>query len=463
MTSIPVSNAKSAIADFAVKAPAKNQTAGGADSFTDVLNKQTDGNSPGQKVGAAKNGQEKDTKAATRIAKSANDRIRQEKTGKTSKTVTEEMDQAVQKAGQELVQKIAEELNLSEEDVLQAMEVLGLSMADILQPENLNLLVMQAVGENDPLAALTNEDLAAALKNLNQFVCQVREELQSVYNLSEEALNQAIDLQKENRGTVASSLTEMPGEENASNTPEIVVETVEGEPVKEVPGRDIAGESSDTDAAAQDVQQMQDVLQPEKMQKQEKDDGSATQQNHPSDTPNLFLQNLTQNAENIQTDAPEAMAAAGQTREIMDQIMEYMRVQIKPEMTQLEMQLHPESLGNVHVHISSREGVITAQFTAQNETVKAALESQIVQLKETFNEQGVKVEQIEVHVQANGFQQEYEGSREQQRATEESSKKTARRINLNLLSGMDEQDLSEDEQVLVSMMEADGNTVDFKA
>ena len=157
------------------------------------------------------------------------------------------------------------------------------------------------------------------------------------------------------------------------------------------------------------------------------------------------------------------MAAAGQTREIMDQIMEYMKVQIKPEMTQLEMQLHPESLGNVHVHISSREGVITAQFTAQNETVKAALESQIVQLKETFNEQGVKVEQIEVHVQANGFQQEYEGSREQQRATEESSKKTARRINLNLLSGMDEQDLSEDEQVLVSMMEADGNTVDFKA
>ena len=462
MTSIPVSSAKSAIADFAVKAPAKNQTAGGTDSFTDVLNKQTDGNSQGQKVSSVKNRPEKDTKAAARIAKSANDRIKQEKTGKATDAVTEEMDQAVQTAGQELVQKIAEELNLSEEDVLQAMEVLGLSMADLLQPENLNLLVMQAVGETDPLAALTNEDLAAAMKNLNQFVRQVREDLQTVYNLSEEALNQALDLQKENLTTEEPSVAELPGEEETSKAPEILVETVTEEPEK-VSVPETGENTADTENTAQDTPQVQDISQPEQLQEQKKDEGAAQQQNHQPEAQNLFLQNLTQNAENIQTNAPEAMAAAQQTSEIMDQIMEYMKVQIKPEMTQLEMQLHPESLGNVHVHIASKEGVITAQFTAQNETVKAALESQIVQLKESFAEQGVKVEQIEVHVQANGFQQEYEGSREEQREAEGSPKKTARRINLNLLSGMDEQDLSDEEQVLVSMMEADGNTVDFKA
>lgn len=461
MTSIPVSSAKSAVADFAVKAPAKNQTAGGTDSFTDVLNKQTDKSSQGQKVSSVKNSPEKDTKAAARIAKSANDRIKQEKTGKATDAVTEELDQAVQTAGQELVQKIAEELNLSEEDVLQAMEVLGLSMADLLQQENLNLLVMQAAGETDPLAALTNEDLAAAMKNLNQFVRQVREDLQTVCNLSEEALNQALKLQKENLTTEEPSAAELPGEEETSKAPEIVVETVTEEPEKvRVP--ETGENTSDTKSPAQDTHKVQDIPQPEQLQ-EKKDEGAAQQQNHQPEAQNLFLQNLTQNAETIQTDAPEVTAAAQQTSEIMDQIMEYMKVQIKPEMTQLEMQLHPESLGNVHVHIASKEGVITAQFTAQNETVKAALESQIVQLKESFLEQGVKVEQIEVHVQANGFQQEYEGSREEQREAEGSPKKAARRINLNLLSGMDEQDLSEDEQILVSMMEADGNTVDFKA
>ena len=148
----------------------------------------------------------------------------------------------------------------------------------------------------------------------------------------------------------------------------------------------------------------------------------------------------------------------------MNQIMDYMRIQIKPEMTQLEMQLHPESLGNVNVHIASKEGVITAQFTAQNETVKAAIESQLVQLKETFSEQGVKIEAIEVSVQANGFRQEYEGSRSHEGTEEDNKKKSAtRRINLNDSDLFAEETLSEEDQLAVSMMEVNGNTVDYTA
>lgn len=179
---------------------------------------------------------------------------------------------------------------------------------------------------------------------------------------------------------------------------------------------------------------------------------------------NLFVQNLTQNAEAAAAaEATESPFAQTQTREIMDQILNFMRIQIKPEMTQLEMQLHPESLGTVNVHIASREGVITAQFTAQNETVKAALESQMIQLKETFAEQGVKVEAIEVSVQANGFRQEYEGSKERGNTADDRERKPARRINLNNPAFLEEEPLSEEEELAVSMMEANGNTVDYTA
>ena len=74
----------------------------------------------------------------------------------------------------------------------------------------------------------------------------------------------------------------------------------------------------------------------------------------------------------------------------MDQIVEYMKFNLKPDMQEMEMQLHPASLGTVHVQIAAKDGAITAQFAAQNETVKAVLETQMIQLKEQFEEQGIK-------------------------------------------------------------------------
>lgn len=70
------------------------------------------------------------------------------------------------------------------------------------------------------------------------------------------------------------------------------------------------------------------------------------------------------------------------TENIMRQIMDYMKIQVKADTSNLEMQLHPASLGTVQVQIASKGGAVTANFIAQNETVKAALESQMVQLIE---------------------------------------------------------------------------------
>ena len=66
----------------------------------------------------------------------------------------------------------------------------------------------------------------------------------------------------------------------------------------------------------------------------------------------------------------------------MRQIMDYMKVSVKADSSELEMQLHPQSLGTLHIQMASRNGVVTANINAQNETVKAALQSQKVQLKE---------------------------------------------------------------------------------
>ena len=146
----------------------------------------------------------------------------------------------------------------------------------------------------------------------------------------------------------------------------------------------------------------------------------------------------------------------------MRQIMDYMKVSVKADSSELEMQLHPQSLGTLHIQMASRNGVVTANFIAQNETVKAAL---MVQLKENFAEQGVKVEAIEVTVQTHQFEQNLEQGRGNNSNTANETgagRKRTRRINLNAAFA-EEEPQTEEDRIAADMMSANGNTVDFTA
>ena len=76
-----------------------------------------------------------------------------------SSAVTEGQKDAVEEAAGELVKDIAKELGVSEEDVLNAMAELGLTMASLLDQANLTQLVLEVTGEPDMTALLTEEGL----------------------------------------------------------------------------------------------------------------------------------------------------------------------------------------------------------------------------------------------------------------------------------------------------------------
>lgn len=458
MTSTPVNGAKNSIMSFAVKAPEKVQGAGAAGSFTDVLSKQTEGSQASQKTETVRG----ETGSQTKVTGSSSDRMNQKSTVKPEKTEAvqnpEEAAGVLQEAGAKTVKEIAEELGVSEEDVLRAMEVLGLTLVDLLQPENLTMVVMQATGETDPMALLTNEQLSNALKNLNQFIQEKRGELQAAFDIPDEQMGDFIKQFQQTEEIPEEFVPAEQTEAAPAGNSKILAETLPEE--KETFGTVQDSSSSVSDVA---VEFSEKTAQDAAFKDNGKEAGHGTKEGSMQEQ-NIFLQNLTQGTEAAATaEAVETPFAQPETQRIMDQILNFMKIQIKPEMTQLEMQLHPESLGTVHVHIASREGMITAQFTAQNETVKAALESQMVQLKETFEQQGVKVEAIEVSVQANGFRQEYEGSREHGNTEDDRERKPARRINLNNPAFLEEESLTEEEQLAVSMMEVNGNTVDYMA
>ena len=122
-----------------------------------------------------------------------------------------------------------------------------------------------------------------------------------------------------------------------------------------------------------------------------------------------------------------------------------------------------------NLQIASNNGVITANLQVQNETVKSALEAQLVQLLETFEEQGQKVEAIEVTVAGYDLDRSLDqGSGSQDGERKESDtpsvgRTTRRRINLNDLNEEDIEELTEEEQLAAEMMAMNGGNVDYMA
>ena len=440
-----------------------------ADSFGDVMSRTQSG---------TRNFETKKQPAEVRTAKetpvaetgrSRNEAVKETKTADTTKTKageqTEEMNKAAEEAGNELVKDIAKELNVSEEDVTKAMEELGFSAYALFEPANLTQLVLTLTGNEDVSMLLTDEGLFGKLQELLQLAKDAKGGLMQELNMDPEQMKQMLDeLQKSAEKQPVDVETALAQEE----APQITVEVhTGGETVKLA-----TDENGNTVKTLETVSQEDNSKATVVKQPDEKTGGKEEKGHFEGNSEsnlgggNAQMDALLQNKAQIQ-EMPATQTGvfwSGQTQDIMNQIMDYMKLQLKPDMDQLEMQLHPESLGTVRVQLMNKGGEITAQFQVQNETVKAAMESQLVDLKESLKDQGVKVEAVEVTVESNGFESNlWQGQGREENASSQNGKRTPRRINLNELDALFEERASEEELLAAKMMEMNGNTVDYTA
>lgn len=342
---------------------------------------------------------------------------------------------------QNLIGQITGTFSISAEELQGIMDDLGMTEMDLTDPASLNELLMNISGAQDSFALLTDENLYGNVKG--------------IMNLQNELVGQA--------------------QEDLKLTPEEWQQTVAGIAQETVAEPVITVETDDTVNTAAGSQtgptQEPEILKNQAVQNTqgEKAGDFGEKQEHAANGEhgNLLLQNLKEGNFLTQLQQTAQTEEAGQTdtQYIMRQIMDYMKVSVKPDSSDLEMQLHPQSLGTLHIQMAAKNGVVTANFITENDTVKAALESQMVQLKENFAEQGIKVEAIEVTVQTHPFEQNLEQGRDGNGSREAEAgvgRRRTRRINLNTAFAEDEPQTEED-RIAVDMMSANGNTVDFTA
>lgn len=412
-----------------------------------------------------------------------------------SKEVSSEDAEKVVEETKQIIKKVAETMDVSEEEVLTALENLGFAIVDIFEPANMTDLVAELSGSIDAMSLVTDENLYQTLGTLQDFVAKTNDSLMEELDLSQEALAEVLN---QTEALVEQSTTEvdpfefiMQGgeltqtdetnvsepllDEKADNTPELVgakdykVTTYkDGVAVTtSVKVDDTTGEQTAvvSEVGASDSENEDSSNKGMMGEEKQKSDSTASA--------SVFTQNLQINNENtlIFEDAGPAEAVPTNTQnavEIAEQIMDSMKANFKPEVTELEMNLHPASLGNVRVNLTAANGQVTAQFIAQNETVRSAIESQVVSLTQQLESQGVKIEAVEVTLASHQFESNTPNggaSGEQANHNSQNSKNTrTRRIDLSAYTdGDDIELLDESDKLTADMMARNGNTVDYTA
>lgn len=414
-------------------------------------------------------------------------------TGKTDDADMQKVDQAVEEFAKEVQQEVKELLGVDDAQLEAAMKELGLTYQDLMDPVNLANLVMNLTGEEDQLGLLMNADFQELMQNvevlsknllqelgmtpqevaevfaqLEQNAAQITEEvpqqMQEVTDTQADVLKvqQTDDVQITEQKSQVTGLTETNAAATESVESDGNVQNVE-EPVSQ----EVRMENDQT--ASQQEGQQEEA--PENSMTT-KDDASLLQQNDTTEKSIFTEHTFQQTVQTIRTDnitaAPTTAVPQNvvfNTLDVIRQVSEFTRVMYQGDTTSMEMQLNPENLGKIYVQVTAKEGVVTAHLAVQNEIVKEALENQTIQLRENMNQQGIKVEAVEVTIASHEFERNLEQNQQgsaQDEQREQASKSPRRNISMNQLdelSGL----MSEEEMLVAKIMRDNGNSVDFTA
>ena len=411
---------------FASQAEAKAET--NAQTAKTEENRKVNENSGNEEVKEAeKNAETNDVQEAT-----------EEKTNeidmeKTDKVLSEE---EVKEAVEELLTKISEVMNVTPQDIQNALEELGLKADDLLNTENIPALVVALTEGADELSVMTNEGVFANVQEITAKAEELLAGLSEASGMSFAEIQEAMAKMAEHNPVAEEDVVYTNANPSDAVTSDELAATLEN--------------SNVTDMQAVSKETTRDDRQ------------GATNDNANNQQMN-FAQTVAERLEQAvaKTDAVTSSYTTT-TESVMNQIQDAIRVIQTQDMTEMELQLHPASLGNLRIQIAAKEGVVTAVFTTENETVRAALESQLVTLKENFAQQGVKVEAVEVTVASHAFEQNLNGDESHADEQMPEKKRGSRRITLNDLTADNlEDELSDEDRIVAEMMKENGNTVDY--
>lgn len=298
-----------------------------------------------------------------------------------------------------IVNIVSEMMGISTEALGDLMEDMDLTIGDLVEMKDLASLVGKFFDIDNMGELITHEKAPEMIKQITIELEKIIQILETVVDTNKESEVIAVD-----EKSVSLNIAQV-GKEIIPTLPKEQVEStkqLEKEPIK---------------LEVNDLRSQQETT------KYEPNNGS----NHESEFANSFADGMVVTKEVVMVKgAEEILYQQVSTKDVIDQIVTKAVVNLSGDKTSMELQLNPEHLGKIAVSITAEQGMIKGHFVAESSLVKEMIESNIVLLKAQLEEQGVKVDKIEVTVgDTNQF---FDKNKERQQEAR-NKKKSSNRIN----------------------------------
>lgn len=349
----------------------------------------------------------------------------------------------------ELKNVVMEKLDITEEELDGLLESMGIELVDLLDVNIFKDFVLTTQNATN-VDLLINEDLSTLVNDLTKDL----ENLINTYDIQD--VPELIDFVKENIEDIEKVMNVSFGEVVDSDIPKVDVEIEDS--------KEVVADNKDakTVVSLDNSNEAENVSDASKTSKDSQSNSEGYQPQAKETPQNLIVNNLNQAVNNAFAtnglDAVPSYATPVSEADIVRQIIDEIRVNVTKDTTSMEVQLNPEHLGKVQINVASKDGIITAQIITENEAAKHAIENSIAVLKETFNNQELKVEAVEVMIASYEF---FNQGQDAQFENEEQANASRTTGDINLNEGLIEDELTDEEQLQVEVMRKQGSSVNY--
>lgn len=347
---------------------------------------------------------------------------------------------------------LKEKFGLSDEQLNTMMEDSGINSCDLLSGNVLSEFVAKLNGNEDMIQALTDPTFTETMKQIFLQVNQLTTDFMNQFQLTPEDLQNLIQEAEQQLTDTQPIETVQPVDTTTENDTGTVVTTEKSTDISQNVGTsEQLSQSNTTQTVVKEHQDTGSGTSDNSDSRQQSETTTTDTENSTADLTNILLNKMS---ETILTDTDHT-----EVNSVVRQIVDGAKILMTEDTTSMQLQLNPEHLGKIILQISSKDGVITAQLAAQNEMAKEAIESQLSLLKENLNNQGIKVDAIEVTIESHPFEQNLN----QNDSNDQSDQKKKKKFNADSGESDVTSEISMQGIIEKQIMDQNGTTVNYTA
>lgn len=392
------------------------------------------------------NGIDKKGKVSSREQKETNYSKKIENDSKTKE------DKSIVIVDENAINQLSQLLGLSKEKIIEVLSELSMSISMFSEIENIIPFIQQAMSIENSADLLLKDGIKDMIEAMNKIGESIG---YKDFIMPGENIEETISLLKAN-GNLDENIKLISLDESQS------LEKI-NELLKELNGKVVSSNESNSNSENTEIQGLEviDTLKDENStyygNSENKgnfqnflDDNKQKQDFNKVESGHINIDEVGFSTKVFNASLPKTQSLKNiNSTDIIKQIMERMKFSVKPDVNEVKILLRPEHLGEVSLKIATQNGIITAQFTAENQKVKEIIESNFSNLKDILHEQGIEVGSLEVNISDDSKNYQFkEFSNEQGK----SQKKVQNIINDILESEKEEQTKVKEEEVLNSQV-----------